>query len=200
MKRNSINLVVLALTLFCFILDEKGGKSMQIRSIKETDYPAVRKLIIEAFTQSEHGYHDEADLVDKIRLDDAYDHELELVAIVADEIVGHGLLSEIKIINEQATHTGLALAPLAVLPEKQKQGIGSEILTELEQHAIQKGYRCITILGDPEYYGRLSYTQAKNWNISFPFEVSDAYCLIKELQSNALQNVSGEVKYLAAFD
>lgn len=173
---------------------------MQIRSIETTDYLAVRKLIVEAFTQSEHGYHDEADLVGNIRQDDTYDYELELVAIVADEIVGHGLLSEIKIINEQATHTGLALAPLTVLPEKQKQGIGSEILTELEQRATEKGYRCITILGDPEHYGRLGYTPAKHWEITFPFDVPDAYCLLKELQPNALQDVSGEVKYLAAFD
>lgn len=60
---------------------------MIIRPIKNTDFTEVDKLIRNAFTQSEHGYGNESELIDKIRKDKSYIPELELVALENNTII-----------------------------------------------------------------------------------------------------------------
>lgn len=97
---------------------------MKIRSIQPTDYPAVAQLVGEAFQQSERGYQGEVAIVTNIRQEPSYHPELEVVALDEqnDELLGHGLLSEVAIVNETMSFTGLVLAPLAVAPTTQNQG------------------------------------------------------------------------------
>lgn len=172
---------------------------MQLRTIKPTDYKAVARLIREAFTPTEFGYGNEAELVEKIRQSKEYLPDLELVAILDDTIVGYGLLSEVQIVNEQETTTGLVLAPLATSPHYQKQGIGKQLMLTLEDRAKQLGYPFISILGHPEYYAKFGYTPAKDFNVTAPFDVPVEAFMLKPLFSDALDRVHGTVQYSAAF-
>ncbi len=153
-----------------------------------------------AFRHSDHGYQNEAELVDKIRQEATYEPDLEVVAEEACQLLGHGLLSQVQIVNKDQTFTGLVLAPLAVLPERQGQGIGGKILQELEKRAVTHSYEFISILGHPDYYPRFGYQKASLYEITAPFPVPDAAFLIKALTPKGLAGVHGKVRYAKAFE
>lgn len=175
---------------------------MQIRKIDKKDFSIVSKMIRESFEHTEHGYGNEAELVDKIRASTTYIPALEMVAVDNDNsIIGHGLLSEVKIIDsENVAHVGLVLAPLDVAVNHQNKGIGSKILIELEKAATEMHYRFISILGHPDYYPRFGYMPASKYNIEAPFDVSDELFMIKPLYDDALDSISGTIKYSDAFN
>lgn len=106
---------------------------MEIQTARPEDYKKIPTLVKEAFTLSEHGYGNEAELVEKIRQDESYLPELEIVAKENNTLLGYGLLSKVEVLNTSGKSlTGLVLAPLAVSPSFQGQKIGEKILRELE--------------------------------------------------------------------
>lgn len=173
---------------------------MEIRSIEQKDYEEVRQLIWQAFSRSEHGYGNEAELVEKLRTDCSYVEGLEVVATEGVRIVGYGLLSEVNIINDKASYKGLVLAPLAVLPSWQGKKVGQHLLKELEKRAIQKEFSYISILGHPQYYSSFGYVPAEKYKVKAPFDVPAEAFMIRPLQPEALRNVSGCIKYAQAFE
>ncbi|RXK47059.1 N-acetyltransferase [Enterococcus faecalis] len=175
---------------------------MQIRKIDKKDFSIVSKMIRESFEHTEHGYGNEAELVDKIRASTTYIPALEMVAVDNDNsIIGHGLLSEVEIIDsDNVAHVGLVLAPLDVAVNHQNKGIGSKILIELEKAATEMHYRFISILGHPNYYPRFGYVLASKYNIKTPFDISDELFMIKTLYEGALDSISGTIKYSDAFN
>ncbi|UUV99502.1 GNAT family N-acetyltransferase [Vagococcus luciliae] len=106
---------------------------MKLREIQTEDYKLVEEVIIKAFEQSDHGHNGEATLVETIRELPTYNQELEIVALIDNGIVGHGVLSEAVVKNDINALKGLVLAPLSVVPDYQNQGIGSHVLLELEK-------------------------------------------------------------------
>lgn len=173
---------------------------MEIRKVKSRDYDEISKLIKETFSNTTNGYGSEAELVEKIRESDYYIDELEVVAIEDNSIIGHGLLSEVDIIDGHHKHKGLVLAPLEVNTRYQKKGIGTAILNELEKRA--KGYKLsfISILGHPSYYSKFGYIPASKFHITAPFSVPDEAFMIKAINNQTLDNISGMIKYSEAFN
>lgn len=172
---------------------------MQIRTVRKEDYAAISNLIMTAFSKSPSGYSNEAELVEKLRLAPTYRKSFEVVADQMGQIVGHGLLSEVKVKSASQSTTGLCLAPLSVAPAKQKQGIGQRILAELEQRAKKAGYPFISVLGWPDYYSKFGYQRASLFKIKPPFPAPDDTFMIKALTPNGLKGVNGTVQYLPAF-
>lgn len=173
---------------------------MDIRMIQDKDLEAVKKLITDAFTQAEHGYSGEAELVEKIRKSKEYVQGLELVAADHD-IHGYGLLSEVYLVNEKEQYTGLVLAPIAVNSGLQQKGIGKLLMNELEKRAKRFDYGFISILGHPEYYVKFGYEPASEYNIYPPFEgIPDEAFMIKEIQEGYLKNKEGTIQYSEAFN
>lgn len=118
-----------------------------IRRERPEDGPTLRGLLIRAFDGPA-----EADLVDRLRADgDA------VIALVADRggVCGHVLLSRMA-----APLPALALAPLAVAPECQRQGIGAALVRAALEAAAEGGWRAVFVLGDPAYYGRFGFDPA----------------------------------------
>jgi putative acetyltransferase len=95
---------------------------MQIRTETPGDYPAIADILLQAFGQDA-----EALLVERIRRSDRYIPELALVAEKEGVIVGHILFSHIDLVGKE-TLPVLGLAPLAVHPQSQRQGIGSALV------------------------------------------------------------------------
>lgn len=172
-----------------------------LRTIQPSDYQSVEKLIFNAFVNTEEGYGNEAELVADLRKDPTYQSYFEVVALKNNTIVGHGLLSEVYVFKEdKALGTGLCLAPLAVAPKEQKQGIGAKILRELETRAKNENYPFINILGHPDYYSKFDYRLASYYGIYPPFPVPDNSYFIKELKEKSLANIQGRIHYLDAFN
>src|SRR5699024_9259562 len=96
-------------------------KKMEIRSINVAEFSEVDLLLRDSFTETEHGYQGEAELVKKIRAEKTYTPELELVAVEEEQVLGHTMLSEVAV-GETVNNTGLALGPIAVRPGMQSKG------------------------------------------------------------------------------
>ena len=92
----------------------------------------------------------------------------------------------------------MALAPLAVLPEFQKQGIGSALIKEGHKRAKEMGYRFSVVLGSEKYYPKFGYQPAKKAGIVPPFDVPDENFMMCRL-SDEFEHVSGVVKYPKEF-
>ena len=172
-----------------------------LSTLTESDYEASLQTIVEAFQDVSESNHDEQELVKRIRSDANYNYELEVVAKNDDgEVVGHILLSEIKIVSDQATYTALALAPLAVLKPYRNQGIGKALVQAGEERVATQDYDTIIVLGDPGYYGRLGYEEAEQYGIYSPFELPSAYFMVKFIAEDAQTAPRGKVVYSDAFN
>ncbi len=136
----------------------------------------------------------ESKLIEKIRKGENFVPELSLVAKIDDEIVGHILFSRIKIVGDSILES-LALAPMAVIPEFQKQGIGTKLIKKGIGQAKELGFNSIIILGDKEYYPKFGFIRASNWSIKCPFEVPDEAFMAIELTERTFEDKAGTVKY-----
>lgn len=166
-----------------------------IREENNKDFNEVYEVIKSAFMNAEHTDNNEHNLVNKLRGSEAFVKGLSLVAEDNGKIVGHIILTKVKIGNNES----LALAPLAVLPNYQKSGIGSKLIIESHKRAKELGYRSVIVLGHPDYYPRFGYQPASRWGIKAPFEVPDESFMAIELIENGLKDISGTVNYAKEF-
>jgi putative acetyltransferase len=103
------------------------------------------------------GCSDEARLVEALRDGGCLKPALSLVAEIEGRVVGHALFSELPIEHQGGSSRGLALAPVGVLPELQRSGIGSRLIREGIARAGELGYAAILVLGSPAYYRRFGF-------------------------------------------
>ncbi|MCF2875810.1 MULTISPECIES: GNAT family N-acetyltransferase [unclassified Tenacibaculum] len=173
---------------------------MNIRQERITDFKEVFSLIKEAFKDEQFSDHKEQFLVERLRKSEAFIPELSLVAEVDGKIVGHILITKLKIKNALNEFESLALAPVSVLPTYQKRGIGGKLIIEAHQKATGLGYKSIVLLGHENYYPRFGYKQASEYGIELPFEVPKENCMVIELVEDGLKGVSGTVEYPKEFN
>lgn len=165
---------------------------MQIRTETPADYPAIANVLRQAFGQDA-----EALLVERIRQSDRYLPELALVAEKEGLVVGHILFSYIDLVGAE-TLPVLGLAPLAVHPDYQRQGIGSALTQAGLAKAEERGEAIAIVLGHPPFYSRFGFEPSVNYGIESPFPVPPEFFMVKFLQS-ALQGYEGKVVYPSAF-
>ncbi|MDZ8110637.1 MAG: N-acetyltransferase [Nostoc sp. DedQUE12a] len=166
---------------------------MNIRRETLTDYPAIAQVNTLAF-----GQDNEAKLVERIRHSDRYIPELSLVAEIEGIVVGHILFSYIDLANEQTLQV-LGLAPLAIRPEFQRQGIGSALLKAGLEIAQANKEPVVIVLGHPEFYTRFGFQPSVIYGIESPFPVPEEFFMVKPLQSDR-ESYKGKVIYPSAFN
>ncbi|MEL6925065.1 MAG: N-acetyltransferase, partial [Bacteroidota bacterium] len=133
------------------------------------------------------------------RRSDAFVPELSLVAVLDDRIVGHILLTKVRIKNEVESFEALTLAPVSVWPEHQRKGIGGQLIEAAHRRAAALGYKSVVLLGHADYYPRFGYEPCSKYGVRLPFDAADENCMIVGLSANALEPLSGLVEYPKAF-
>lgn len=171
-----------------------------IRQERKEDYDKVYELVRAAFAQAEHTNHDEQNLVVRLRNSAAFVPELSLVAEAEDGIVGHILFTRAVIRQGTREHETLALAPLAVVPEYQRRGIGGQLIEAGHRVARELGFRSVLLVGHPAYYPRFGYRPAEPFGIVTDLDLPADVFMICELVKGGIDGVQGQVEFAAEFN
>lgn len=156
------------------------------------DHPAVFEIHTRAF-----GRPEEARLVEALRKVAA--PQISLVAVRDDQVVGHIFFSPVIIKGQKSSVQALGLAPMAVLPELQNQGVGSLLVQEGLKVARRMGQNLVVVLGHSEYYPRFGFEIASRKGLRCEFPAPDEAFMVAELTPDALHGATGVVKYLPEF-
>jgi putative acetyltransferase len=165
---------------------------LKIRAEMAEDYPAVHQLNEQAFDGP-----GEANLVEALR--QSGEPYISLVAEEGDRIVGHIFFSPVLIESEAGAFKAIGLAPMAVLPEFQNQGIGSQLVRRGLEECRNIGHEVVVVLGHPEYYPRFGFIPASRKGLSCEYPVPDEVFMVLELREGALSGREGLVKYRPEF-
>ena len=163
-----------------------------IRPEKQTDYAAIRLINEAAFVDSA-----EADLIERVRSAEAI--LISLVASKDAEIIAHILFSPVTIHDGAKITPSVGLAPVAVHPDHQQQGIGNQLIRAGITACRAANYPHIFLLGHASYYPRFGFQRSDKFGIHYEHPVSPTAFMCLELHPHALADVQGIVRYHAAF-
>jgi putative acetyltransferase len=124
--------------------------SLAVRAEVAEDAEAIRSVLLAAFPTAL-----EADLVDRLRRH--FDSEISLVAEEGGKIVGHIMLSRMTAEGDGRQYRALGLAPVAVVPERQRR-VGGALIEQALASARLLGEELVFVLGEPAYYARFGFS------------------------------------------
>src|SRR5581483_11463776 len=163
---------------------------IRIEKPESNDQAAIRAVTTAAF-----GTPEEADLVDRLR--GSGDVLISLVAELEGRIAGHIMFSRMWIHAQQGTVSAVALAPMAVLPEHQRRGIGGRLIQRGLELLEGQGETIVLVVGHPAYYPKFGFSAEAARRLESPFP-PEAFMAIA-LSPGALDGVRGPVVYPPAF-
>lgn len=164
---------------------------VEIRSEKPEDIALVRHVHQQAFHRA-----NEARLVELLRA--AGKARLSLVAEQDGQVVAHLLFSPVTLDPARPDLRFVGLAPVGVLPESQKQGIGSRLIREGLKACREAGYEAVVVLGDPAFYSRFGCSCASAYGLGNEYGADEDFMVV-ELRQGALAGITGTVKYQPEF-
>ncbi len=165
---------------------------MIIREELAEDISGVRRVEEAAFGRS-----GEAELVDLLRQRGAV--TLSLVAVEDGEVLGHVLFSPGMVTDGKESWPCEGMGQVAVLPERQRQGIGSQLIEEGLDKCWLRGVQAVFVLGDPAYYGRFGFTRTDRFGIRCEFQVPPEDFMVMTVEEGALSGWGGVMHYQPEF-
>ncbi|HEY7673049.1 MAG TPA: N-acetyltransferase [Gammaproteobacteria bacterium] len=164
---------------------------MAIRAEVDADRDSIHAVNTAAFETS-----GEADLVDALRA-----KAVPLISLVAEidgAITGHILFSPVSLAEHPDLNL-MGLGPMAVLPQRQRQGVGSALVREGLKRCKQQRCDAVVVVGHPEYYPRFGFVPASRYGVRCEYDVPDDVFMLVELKAGALRGASGLARYDEAF-
>lgn len=168
-----------------------------IRPERPEDFRFLHQFIETAFQTAEVSDGNEQFFTDRLRATRNYIPELALVAIEDGEIIGHVMLTRTAIVEEDARHETLLLAPLSVALEARRRGVGEALVTRALKRAVELGFTSCVLAGDPSYYRRFGFVPAAEFCIGNVDDVPADYVLACELVPGGLDDVAGAIVFFA---
>jgi putative acetyltransferase len=172
-----------------------GKKQMiSIRPEEPKDYAAVHTINLAAF---DGGL--EAGLVDALRA--ACADSLSLVAEDEEGVVGHILFSPVVIESPERRVEGMGLGPMAVIPGRQRTGIGSALVRRGLEQLRDRSCPFVVVLGHPEYYPRFGFERASRYGLVSQWEgVPDEAFMVRVFANGVVPDGGGVARYRDEFD
>ncbi len=138
-----------------------------------------------------------ADLIDALRSNKKVD--LSLVAEVNNELVGHIMFSPVIVEGAMSSKRRTALAPVAVIPEQQRTGVGTALINEGLKKCKTMGIDYVILLGHKTYYPRFGFKPMKNHGLSSSYGDGE-HVMIRELTEGVVNTLSGKICYQPEFE
>jgi putative acetyltransferase len=170
-----------------------AAAAVVLRPEASGDDLAIHAVVAEAFERE-----DEADLVDRLRARGR--SVLSLVATSDGAIVGHVLLTRVRIDGAPDDPIVLGLAPVAVVAARQRSGIGSRLVRKALEEARRSGAVGMVVLGHPEYYPRFGFVPARDLGLFCDYDPEGHAFFAQELVAGGLGGLRGRVAYAPEFD
>ena len=164
---------------------------MRIRREESQDVPQIRTINVAAF-----GTDAEANIVNTLRSEAA-----DVISLVAEDdgqVVGHIMFSPVHVVGAPDLRA-IALAPMAVIPQRQRRGIGSALVTAGLEECRRSGAHAVFVVGHPSYYPRFGFAPASGFGFRCEFDVTDEAFMAAELLPRALSGRAGTVYFHEAF-
>lgn len=168
-----------------------------LRAEEVADRDEVRRVIEAAF-----GQPDEADIVDRLRANG--DLFMSHLADRKGRIIAHLAFSPAQVLDDDGVPRDirgglLALAPMAVAPDYQRQLVGQGLLRSALMRLERAGVGAVVVLGHPTYYPRFGFTPASAFGLRCPFDAPDAAFLLRVFGEHPADSFRGMLKYAPAF-
>ncbi len=164
---------------------------MHIREASDLDLDDV--LFVERIA---FGHDEEAELVRDLLDDPSAKPILSLLAFKDDRVVGHILFTTARLVKTHNTASIAILAPLAVVPDAQKQGIGGKLIKKGLQLLLKSGVDLVFVLGHPEYYPRHGFKPAGRLGFEAPYPIPDKHTeawMVQALHPDMIGSIRGKV-------
>lgn len=161
---------------------------IEIRDERPDDIDAIREVNRQAFSQEQEGR-----IVDALR--DNGGVLLSLVAVVNGVVVGHIMFSPLSV----GAATGAGLAPMAVLPGHQRQGIGSQLVEQGLARLNEAGCPFVVVLGHPDFYPRFGFRPAAEYGLTCEWDVPREVFMATVLRPESAASLIGLAKYRSEF-
>jgi len=134
-------------------MDNPMNRNIVIRSETDTDIDVIREVTVSAFRTLEISGHTEQFIIEALRA--AGSLTLSLVAEVNGRVAGHIAFSSVTISDGSRNWYGLG--PVSVLPEYQRQGIGTALMEEGLSRLKGLNARGVCVVGHPDYYRKFGF-------------------------------------------
>jgi putative acetyltransferase len=162
-----------------------------VRPERQGDEDGIRAVNLAAFDTAA-----EADLVDALRR-----QATPIVSLVAEDagvIVGHILFTPVTLVDAPELML-MGLAPMAVLPARQREGIGSSLVRQGLERCDEMNAAAVVVIGHPEYYPRFGFIPAARLFLRSEYDVPEDVFMVHELRDGALAGRSGTIRYHPVF-
>jgi putative acetyltransferase len=162
-----------------------------VRNERPDDAAAIRDVHVVAFPTDA-----EACLVEAFRISNRL--LVSLVAVGAGRVVGHIAFSPITVNTLHAAIGGVGLAPMAVILDYQRRGIGSQLIRAGLAACTRAGYAFAVVLGAPSYYIKFGFARASNYGLGNEYGAEDAF-MVLALRPDGIPTTPGIVCYAPEF-
>jgi len=167
---------------------------LDIRKSTEADRSDIERIHTKAF--GEEKGPEIVQLVNGLFDDTTAKPFLSLVAVEKDQLVGHILYTKAVLKGTDTPVSIRLLAPLAVLPEAQAQGVGRKLIEEGLDHLREAGVDLVFVLGHPDYYPRCGFMPAGVLGFEAPYPIPEEHAgawMVQALKDSVIGRVKGKV-------
>ena len=172
------------------------GNRLVIRREAERDWREVEILVRESFWNVYRPGCQEHYVLHRFRSNPTFVRELDLVMEKDGRIVGQNMFVRASIRADGGRAVPiLAMGPICIAPELQRQGLGKRLLDRSLERAASLGFGAVCFEGNIAFYGKSGFVPARRFGLRYhglPEGADDSFFLCKELRPGYLAGIRGE--------